>query len=538
MAGLHAEVARPGIDEPEIEAPGERGIEESILSSQAVKFLYALHDRFAPRRTDLLTARLWRQRQFDRGHFPEFLPGKDHRHHAEWTVAPIAGDLLNQKVIVTGAPGGEPLAHGLRSGAGVFVADFDDCSSPVWMNCLQEQANLREANGRHLVRQAGEGFSTVRSPVLFLRPRNWLLEEKHFSLNGTPISASLFDFGLYFFHNAATLLAGGSAPCFSLPKLEGHLEARLWNDIFSFSEEHLGIPHGSIRTIVTIETLPAAFEMEEILFELRDYAFALGCSPSNYLSSYVQALRAHREYLLPQCNDLSMEQPFLHAYQELLVHTCHKRGAHAIGACHPQLPVYDHSRRNQWARTAARVNAMHEVEMGFDGTSVSDPDLVSGVVAAIAEQIKDHRPIEAKNDHLKRQCYISASDLISRARGQITTAAVKENVEVALGHLEAWLSGQAAIDRGTRAGSMATAELCRAQLWQWIRHSARLAAGHKVDKSLVECLIRDFSAAAAGRLGEIEFAASRFSAAGEILLDACMGDFESPLTISAYAHVA
>jgi malate synthase len=531
MAGLRAEVTQPYIEGP--------GIEETILSPQAVQFLYVLHQRFAPRRKDLLTERLWRQRQFDRGHFPEFLPGKDHRHDAEWTVAPIPRDLLDQKVMVAGAPGGEALSRGLKSDANALVADFDDCASPVWTNCLEEQTNLREANDQLLVRHAGGSPPASKPPALFLRPRNWLLEEKHFSFNGTPISASLFDFGAYFFHNATTLLAAGSAPRFSLPKLEGHLEARLWNDIFSFSEEHLGIPHGSIRAIVTIETLSAAFEMEEILFELRDYAFALGCSPSNYLASYIQALRVHGEYLLPQCSDLSMEQPFLHAYRELLVHTCHKRGAYAIGACYPQLPVCDHSRRNQWAKTAARVNAMHEAEMGFDGTTVSDADLVPAVVAAIAEQLKDHRrPIKPGKDALRRQCYISSSDLISRARGRITAAAVKENVEAALGNLEAWLSGRAAMDRGARAGSMATAELCRAQLWQWIRHSARLAAGHKVDKNLVECLIRDFSAATAGRLGAIEFAASGFSAAGEILLDACIGDFESPLTIRAYPHLA
>jgi malate synthase len=528
MAGLHAEIAQEGI-------VAQSGIDETILSSQAVVFLHTLHCRFAARRNDLLTERLWRQRQFDRGHFPEFLPGQGPRHDPEWTVAEIPQVLVEQKVMVTGPPWGGAVSRSLKSGASAFVADFDDCSSPVWTNCLKEHANLRETNERLLASQADGTSSPSRPTVLFLRPRNWLLEEKHFSIDGSPISASLFDFGLYFIHNATTLLAGRSATCFSLPKLQGHMEARLWNDIFAFSEEYAGIPHGSIRAIITIETLSAAFEMDEILFELRDYAFALGCSPSNYLSGYIQALRAHSEYVLPQCNDLSMEQPFLNAYRELLIHTCHKRGAYAIGACHPQLPVYDYLRRNQWAKTAARANAMNESEMGFDGTSVAEADLAPAVLAAIADGIKDHRPIKLKND---RQCYISASDLMCRARGQITPAAIRENVAAALGHLEAWLSGHPATDRDQRAGSMATAELCRAQLWQWIRHSARLAAGDKVDRGLVACLIRDFSAAAACRLGETEFAASKFSTAGEILLDACTGDFESPLATRAYAHVA
>jgi malate synthase len=357
-------------------------------------------------------------------------------------------------------------------------------------------------------------------------------------VDGTPISAALFDFGLYFFHNAAALLASGNMPCFSLPKLEGPLEARLWNDIFAFSEMHLGIRHGSIRALVTIETLSAAFAMEEILSELRGYAFALGCSPSNYLSSYIQALRAHSAYLLPQCSDLSMERPFLHAYRELLIHTCHKRGAQAIGDCHPQFPADDRSREDQWAKTTARLNARSEAEMGFDGTSVGRADLVPVVVAAIAEPTKNHRPIKPRQEQSQRQCYISASDLIARARGQITAAAIEANVTVALGHLEAWLAGQTVTYRGCRVGSMATAELCRAQLWQWIRHSARLAAGPRVDHRLVASLIRDYSASAAGRVGPTGFASSRFSTAGQILLDACAGDFESPLAMRAYAHVA
>ena len=304
MAGLHAEVAQEGI-------AAQPGIDETILSAQAVVFLHALHCRFRARRQDLLTERLWRQRQFDRGHFPEFLPGIGPGHDPEWTVAEIPQALVEQKVMVTGPPWGDAVSRSLKSGASAFVADFDDCSSPVWTNCLKEHANLRETNERLLASRADGDRPPSRPTVLFLRPRNWLLEEKHFSIDGTPISASLFDFGLYFIHNAATLLAGGSAACFSLPKLQGHMEARLWNEIFAFSEEYAGIPHGSIRAIITIETLSAAFEMEEILFELRDYAFALGCSPSNYLAGYIQALRAHREYLLPQCNDLSMEQPFL-----------------------------------------------------------------------------------------------------------------------------------------------------------------------------------------------------------------------------------
>jgi malate synthase len=518
MAGLRAEA-------------GQRGIEEAILSAPAVEFLHALHRRFAARREDLLIERLERQRQFDRGQFPELLWDNGPESAAEWTVAPIPGNLAEERVMVTGAPR-EALSFALQAGGGAFVADFDDCSSPVWANCLKEQASLCEANSRLLLPRSAGAHSPSEPAVLFLRPRNWLLEEKHFPVDGAPISAALFDFGLYFFHNAATLLTSGRVPCFSLPKLEGHMEARLWNDIFAFSEMHLGIPHGSIRAVITIETLSAAFAMEEILFELRDYAFALGCSPSNYLSSYVQALRAHGAYLLPQCNDLSMHQPFLHAYRELLVHTCHKRGAYAIGDCHPQFPIYDRSRGGQRARTAACLNAIHEVEMGFDGTSVGRADLVPSVIAAIAKQTRDHRPLQEPS---KRQCYISSTDLIARARGQITTAAIEENVEVALGQIAAWLSGAAATHPG-RAGSMATAELCRAQLWQWIHHSARLAPGAKVDRRLVERLIRDLSAARAGRLSAADFA--QFSAAGDILLDACTGDFESPLAMRAYAHVA
>jgi malate synthase len=477
---------------------------ECLLSQDAVAFLYELHDRFESRRQELLLERQGRQREFDLGYLPDFLPLRNQVQKLPWTTMPIPSDLAHWQVTLSGPPDREALSLGFDSGANVLIADFDDQLSPTWANCLQGHFCLHEvSNGL-------EG-----KPAVFVRPRNWSLEEKHFLVQERPISASLFDFGLSIFH--------GSCARFSLPKLETHREGRLWADIFQFTEERLAIPRGMIRVILSIETISAAFEMEELLYELRDYTVALECSPTNYLSSFARTFRANGESLLPQRNDITMNQPFLHALQELLVHTCHKHEIYAISSWLPQLR----------ARGGVCLNMRHEVARGFDGICVSDAELVAVAHTAFEQAAKEGVSMAPPERH----CYITSGALISRVHGKITMLALEENVELALEHLEAWLSGDSP-QRPHRMGSMATVELCRAQLWQWIRHSARLTCGRRVTRYLIECFVRDLLVTIERRIGEVEFSASKFRLAGELLLSSCTDGFGSPLVFRAYDRLA
>jgi malate synthase len=448
------------------------------------------------------------------------------------TVAPLPPALREQRVVVAGPPEWDSLSRGLNAGADVFVADFDDCSSPTWANCLKYQANLRTFAGTMEVHTADDRIRN--RTILFVRPRNWSLEEKHFLVKGSPISASLFDFGLYFFHNARTLLGSRTAPYFSLPKLESRLEARLWRDIFRFAEDQLGISRGSIRVNITIETVPAVSETEEILFELRDYAAALECSPSNYIASLAKSCRAYREALLPQRNDITMNQPFLRAYQELLIHTCHKRGVSVLSAGLPLFTAPNDPSRNPWVRSSPLPHAQCEIEMGFDGIRVADIDFVAIALSAFEGPVKA-RP---NTGMTKSQCYISSGDLLSRAFGQVTMASLQENVQSILEYLDAWLTGDGSIRIGNRTENMANVELYRAQLWQWMRYSVRLACGRKVDRNLIECLVRDQLAAQECRIGEADYSASKFPLAAKLLLRACSDGLDSPLAVHAYVYLS
>jgi malate synthase len=510
----------------------QQAAEECLLTREASGFITALHHNFEARRQECLTQRKRRQRQFDLGHLADFLDLKSDLGEREWTVAPLPPALREQRVVVAGPPEWDSLSRGLNAGADVFVADFDDCSSPTWANCLKYQANLRTFAGTMEVHTADDRIRN--RTILFVRPRNWSLEEKHFLVKGSPISASLFDFGLYFFHNARTLLGSRTAPYFSLPKLESRLEARLWRDIFRFAEDQLGISRGSIRVNITIETVPAVSETEEILFELRDYAAALECSPSNYIASLAKSCRAYREALLPQRNDITMNQPFLRPYQELLIHTCHKRGVSVLSAGLPLFTApYDPS-RNPWVRSSPLPHAQCEIEMGFDGIRVADIDFVAIALSAFEGPVKA-RP---NTGMTKSQCYISSGDLLSRAFGQVTMASLQENVQSILEYLDAWLTGDGSIRIGNRTENMANVELYRAQLWQWMRYSVRLACGRKVDRNLIECLVRDQLAAQECRIGEADYSASKFPLAAKLLLRACSDGLDSPLAVHAYVYLS
>jgi malate synthase len=496
------------------------GQEEGILTSEAVEFLCLLQSRFAASREELLVERGRRQRRYDLGQAPHSLPEIKHSGESGWAVRPPLADQALGEIMLACPPASNLMARSASAGAVTFIADFDDCLSPTWPNCLESHASLQKA-----LDKAGDSAGVVS-----VRPRNLSLEEKHFPVGGAMISASLFDFGLSVFHMARTLPARAGVAHFSLAKLESRQEARWWADVFRFAEQHLEIPQGLIRVMVSIDTISAASEMEEIVFELRDYVTALECSPVSYLASFVRSFRAHGESLLPQRSDISMNQPFLQAYRELLVHTCLKHRIRAISSSVQQLRTQGMKTRDERERTNLSLEFQHEIELGFDGICVCDPDLVPVALSAFSKTKKRPRA----TGHVGK-CHITARDLVAPSLGRVTMAALKENVESALIYLEGWLAGQGSAWGGLN--SMASAELCRAQLWQWLRHSARLTGGHRVSRYVIECLIRDSLAGIENRVGGTEFAASRFPVAAEVLLSSCTDDFDSPLALRAYAHL-
>jgi malate synthase len=500
--------------------------QDGLLTAEAVRFLCSLQSHFASCRQELLMERDRRQRKYDLGQAPNPQPPKKPLGETGWAVKPpLAGQVFGQ-IMVPCSPESEVLSQDASTDAVVLIADFDDCLSPTWTNCLKGHASVLTALDRTVA--PGDHQSRREPAVISVRPRNLSLEEKHFLACGVSISASLFDFGLSIFHVARTMPVRPKMAHFSLSKLESRQEARLWAGIFRFTEQQLGIPQGFIRVMVAIDTISAASEMEEILFELREYVTALECSPVNYLANFVHSFRAHGESLLPQRSDITMNQPFLQAYRELLVHTCLKHKVYAVSSGLQQFRIHGDVRRDE-----RELEIQHEIELGFDGICLSDPGLIPVALSALTQTTgKRHSRGSAVG-----KCHVTARDLISPSVGRITMMALKENVESALVYLEAWLAGRGSALSVTGLKSMASAELCRAQLWQWLRHSARLTGGHRVSRYVIECLIRDSLASVETRVGGTEFAASRFPTAAEVLLSCCTDDFDSPLALRAYAHL-
>ncbi len=507
------------------------GRHDGLLTEEAVRFLCSLQSHFAPCRQELLVERDWRQRKYDLGEAPNPQSRKEPPGETGWAVRPALEGQVFGQIMVACAPESELLSRGTSTNAVVLIADFDDCLSPTWSNCLEGHAGVLTALDR--IAAPGDHQSRREAAAISVRPRNLSLEEKHFQACGASISASLFDFGLNIFHVARTMPIRPTMTHFSLAKLESRQEARLWADIFRFTEQQLGIPQGFIRVMVAIDTISAASEMEEILFELREYVTALECSPVSYLASFVHSFRAHGESLLPQRSDISMNQPFLQAYRELLVHTCLKHKVHAVSSGLQQFRIHGDVRRDEREQAKVSLEIQHEIELGFDGICLSDPGLIPVALSTFAQTTRRHNSTRSAVG----KCHVTARDLISPSVGRITMTALKENVESALVYLEAWLAGRGSALSVTGLKSMASAELCRAQLWQWLRHSARLTGGHRVSRYVIECLIRDSLASVETRVGGTEFAASRFPTAAELLLSCCTDDFDSPLALRAYSHL-
>lgn len=469
----------------------EAGIrtDPTILSDEALEFLTALQRTFGAQREALLERRAIRQARFDAGDTPGFLPETQVVREADWQVALAPADLQDRRVEITGPAEAKMMINALNSDAKVFMADLEDALSPTWENVLDGHRSLYDAARKTLRLSSGGKEYALNDEIatLIVRPRGWHLVEKHLSVDGAPISASLFDFGLHFFHNARALLGRGSGPYFYLPKLESHHEARLWNEVFVFAQDYLEIPHGTIRATVLIETLPAAFEMDEILFELREHASGLNAGRWDYIFSLIKTFHTRPDKGLPDRADVSMTVPFMQAYTERLIDTCHRRNAHAMGGMAAFIPNRRDPAVTERALERVREDKRREAQAGCDGTWVAHPDLIS-VAGAEFDAVLGERPHQ--KDKLSNGMLPGASALVDTRieNGFITEAGVRNNISVALQYLNAWLSGTGAAAIFNLMEDAATAEISRAQLWQWRTHGAALESGETLTTELYQRL--------------------------------------------------
>jgi malate synthase len=462
-----------------------------ILGSDALAFVASLHRQFEPRRQQLLAARAERQKRFDAGVLPDFLAETQAIRERDWRVSPQPRDLLDRRVEITGPTDRKMVINALNSGASTFMADFEDANCPTWQNMIEGQINLRDAVRRTIgLEQSGKQYRlNDRTAVLIPRPRGWHLDERHVTVDGKPVSGAIFDFALFFFHNAKELISRGSGPYFYLPKMESHLEARLWNDIFNASQDHLGIPRGTIKATALIETVVAAFEMDEILYELREHSAGLNIGRWDYIFSCIKKFRANRDFCLADRAQVTMTAPFMRAYALLLVKTCHRRGAPAMGGMAAQIPIKNDPQANEAALEKVRQDKLREVTDGCDGTWVAHPALVP-----VAREVFDkHMPQPNQYERQRPDVQVSARDLLEfKPEKPITEAGLRNNISVGIQYLGAWLAGNGCVPVFNLMEDAATAEISRSQIWQWIRSpKGVLDDGRKVTLELFRQLLKE-----------------------------------------------
>lgn len=509
-----------------------------ILSADALAFLAELHRRFDGKRRELLAARAERQKRFDAGELPDFPAETKHiRDDESWRVAPIPADLTDRRVEITGPVDRKMIVNALNSGATHYMADFEDANSPTWANNLDGQINLKDRWAGKIDftdPQTKKCYAVGKTPaVLIVRPRGWHLTEAHLTVDGEPISGSLFDFGLYLFHNAEAQLAQGTAPYFYLPKLESHKEARLWNDVFMFAQEQLGIPPRSIKATVLIETLPAAFEMDEILWELRDHIAGMNAGRWDYIFSFIKtfAKSSDPRFILPDRSQVVMGQAFLGAYAALLVRTCHSRGAFAMGGMAAQIPIKGDPAANEAAFAKVRADKEREVREGYDGTWVAHPDLVPVAKGVFDRLMPQPNQVERKRLHVR----VLRDDLLEIHKGTKTEAGFRLNIRVGVQYIEAWLRGRGAVPIYHLMEDAATAEISRAQIWQWIKNGAALEGGVTATRDLFERALAEEMDVVKGEVGAANYARGRFPEAIKLFRDLSLADAFLPfLTIPAY----
>jgi malate synthase len=511
------------------------GRQAEILSAEALAFVAALHRRFNKRRLELLARRQERQKQFDSGKLPDFLPETKSIRDGDWTVAKIPADLLDRRVEITGPVDRKMIVNALNSGAKVFMADFEDASSPVFANMVEGQANLKDRWAGKIDftdPTSGKAYALKKDPaVLMVRPRGWHLPERHVVVDGEAVSGSLFDFGLYVFHSAKAQIAQGSTPAFYLPKLESHLEARLWNDVFSDAERELGVPHGTFKATILIETLPAAFEMDEILYELRDHIVGLNCGRWDYIFSFIKRLGKNKAFLTPDRSEMTMGKAFLNAYSLLLIKTCHRRGAFAMGGMAAQIPVKGDKAANEAAFAKVRADKEREAGNGHDGTWVAHPDLVPIAMEVFDRLMPGPNQLAKKRDDV----HVTQADLIEVHKGKRTEEGLRENIRVGVQYIEAWLRGRGAVPIYNLMEDAATAEISRAQVWQWIHLKAKLDDGRDVTPQMFRDAVGGEMERVKGEVGAKAFDGGRFKEATELFSDMSLsGTFDEFLTLPAY----
>ena len=510
-----------------------------ILTPEALAFFVKLASRFEPTRQSLLAARAARQREFDAGTLPDFLPETRHIRDGKWVVAPVPADIQDRRIEITGPTDRKMVINALNCGASTFMADFEDANCPTWENMIEGQINLRDANLRTITfEQTGKQYKLNDKPaVLFPRPRGWHLDEKHVTLDGKTVSGAIFDFAMYFFHNVKTLLARGSGVYLYLPKMESHLEARLWNDIFVMAQNELGVSQGSVKATVLIETIVAAFEMDEILYELREHSAGLNIGRWDYIFSAIKKFRLNKDFCLADRSQVTMMAPFLRAYALSLVKTCHKRGAFAMGGMAAQIPIKNDPAANEAAMEKVRADKLREVTDGCDGTWVAHPGLV-----AVAKEVFDkHMPTPNQIHRQRDDVNFTAKDLLDfRPEAPITEAGLRNNIQVGIQYVGSWLGGNGCVPIFNLMEDAATAEISRSQVWQWIRSpKGVLDDGRKVTREMVLPLIADELSKTPAIVGDAVYASGKYVAGAAMFKALVMDDnYEEFLTLPAYRAIA
>jgi len=518
----------------ELKAPAVAQTAE-ILTPEALAFIEKLAREFQPTRTQLLAKRVERQKEINNGAMPDFLATtKSIRNDKSWRVASIPADLQDRRTEITGPVDRKMVINALNSGAKVFMADFEDATSPTWKNLIEGQANLRDAARRTISFTNPDGKKyqlNEKTATLMVRPRGWHLPEKHVLIDGQPISGSLFDFGLYFFHNAAELLKRGSGPYFYLPKMESHLEARLWNDVFHFSQAALKIPRGSIRATVLIETILATFEAEEILYELREHSAGLNCGRWDYIFNTIKKFRNRAGFIFPDRAQVTMTVPMMRAYCLHVIKICHRRGAHAMGGMAAQIPIKNDPAANETALAKVLADKEREATDGHDGTWVAHPGLVPIALKAFDKHMPQPNQISRQREDVN----VTATDLLQPPHGTITEDGLRGNIRVGIQYLEAWLGGNGCVPLYNLMEDAATAEISRAQIWQWLKHNAALTDGRKITAQLYDELLPQEMARIEKEVGGARFNSGNYSRAAKLFSEMSKSaQFAEFLTLPAY----
>ncbi|BDG05371.1 malate synthase A [Anaeromyxobacter oryzae] len=521
----------PGLELRGTMPPGH----EKVLTPGALALVAELVRTFRPRVEQLLERRRDMQRRYDAGERPNFLSATEELRAADWTVAPIPADLQDRRVEITGPVDRKMIINALNSGASVFMADFEDSNSPTWRNNVEGQVNLKDAIAGtidHVAPETGKVYRLKdRTAVLMVRPRGWHLLEKHVLVDGKPATAALWDFGVYLWNNAKALLAKGTGPYFYLPKLESHLEARLWNDVFVVAQERVGIPRGTIRATCLVETLPAAFEMDEILWELREHSAGLNCGRWDYIFSFIKRFHADARMVLPDRAQVTMDKGFLRAYVQLLIQTCHRRGVHAMGGMAAQIPIKDNPGANEAALAKVRADKLREVTDGHDGTWVAHPGLVPIAKAIFDQHMKTPNQIHRKREDV----HVTARDLLRPVEGTKTEAGLRHNIRVSVQYIEAWLRGSGCVPLYNLMEDAATAEISRASAWQWIHHGVTLDDGKALTVERFRTVLAEEMDRIRLEVGDARFASGRFEEARALFERmSTQAEFSEFLTLPAY----